>query len=92
MTSPVKRGRFLSERVLCRPVSALPIGQVPPLPAAGPETAMRDRLAAHTKDPACAGCHKLMDPLGLAFEMYDHTGKLRSKPVDSSGALADSGN
>jgi hypothetical protein len=54
---------------------------------------MRERLARHRDDPACSGCHKLMDPVGFTLENYDATGKWRTvetgTPVDPSGGLPD---
>jgi hypothetical protein len=91
---PVQRGRFISESLLCRPVPDLPIGLVPVIPA-DPKMTLRERLAMHSKD-ACWSCHKLLDPLGLAFEQYDHLGRYRTteagKPVDASGEITSSGN
>jgi hypothetical protein len=59
---------------------------------AGPTAAtMRDRVAEHRRNPACAGCHRLMDPVGFALENYDAVGRWRSHeggmPIDSSGSL-----
>ena len=52
---------------------------------------MRQRMAAHTKDPICASCHKQMDPLGFAFENYDAIGRWRDKDgrfdIDPAGKL-----
>ena len=52
----------------------------------------RQRLEAHRVEAVCAGCHSLMDPLGLAFEQYDGTGAMRSTdngvPIDPSGNFA----
>jgi len=61
---------------------------------------MRERLSEHRKNPACAGCHARMDPLGFALENFDATGKWRitesngpadktHNPIDASGQLAD---
>jgi hypothetical protein len=54
---------------------------------------MRDRLAAHRDSPACAGCHRLMDPVGFALENYDGVGRWRTadddRPIDASGGLFD---
>jgi hypothetical protein len=51
----------------------------------------RDRLVAHQKQPHCAGCHKITDPLGLTLENYDGLGTYRTTenraPIDSSGVL-----
>jgi hypothetical protein len=54
---------------------------------------MRERMAEHRANPACAGCHKLMDPIGFSLENYDGVGRWRSaedgKPVDAAGSLPD---
>jgi len=56
-------------------------------------TSVRQRLAQHREDPACAACHDLMDPIGFALENYDAVGRWREYEgeieVDSSGALPD---
>ena len=53
----------------------------------------RERLAKHRDNPACASCHKLMDPVGFAVENYDAIGRWRTVeggvPVDASGKLFD---
>jgi len=74
------------------PPSPPPPG-VPPLKegSAGKVLSMRERLAEHRDSPACAGCHRLMDPVGFALENYDAVGKWRTSEggaaVDSSGSL-----
>src|SRR5207237_2971880 len=54
---------------------------------------IRDRLAQHRANPACAGCHKLMDPAGFSMENYDAVGRWRTsadgKPIDATGGLPD---
>jgi hypothetical protein len=59
-------------------------------PAADYKT-QRDRVAAHLQEPACAGCHKLTDPMGLALENFDGGGRFRDNergnPIDTSGTL-----
>lgn len=87
---PVRRGRFVNEKLLCQPVPEAPIGTIPPLPELGPDATMKERLSLHRRDPACAVCHNLLDPVGLAFEMYDDAGRRRTTPVDTSGKLAGS--
>jgi hypothetical protein len=51
----------------------------------------RERLAAHSTEPSCAGCHRVMDPLGLALENFDGAGQFRATeneaPIDTSGML-----
>src|SRR5207237_5305584 len=68
---------------------------VPPLkpnPTAGPQT-MRQRMEEHRANPACASCHKMMDPIGFALENFDGIGKWRTREagqkLDASGQLVD---
>ena len=57
---------------------------------------MRERMAEHRANPACAGCHKLMDPIGFSLENYNAVGRYRSaedgKAIDASGGLPDGSN
>jgi hypothetical protein len=93
-TSPVMRGKWLLENLLGAPPPAPP-PDVPALPdsAASAPTSIRERMEQHRKNPACASCHAVMDPLGFALENYDAIGRWRTvadgQPVDSSGALPD---
>jgi hypothetical protein len=73
-----------------------PPPNVPPLKDTedtGRVLTMRERMAQHRANPACAGCHKLMDPVGFALENYDATGRWRTAenglPVDAAGGLPD---
>src|SRR5262249_34217317 len=54
---------------------------------------MRDQMAEHRANPACATCHKAMDPIGFALENFDAVGAWRDdeagSPIDASGELAD---
>jgi hypothetical protein len=90
-TDAVSRGRFLREVLLCQQLPEPPanLNVVPPPPDG--KLNMRERLARHSADPSCATCHKLMDPLGLAFEIYDGIGRFRTtdlgKPIDTAGTL-----
>ncbi len=79
--SPTLRGRFLRERLLGQVISPPP----PTVntagfeaPEAGAHRTMRERLSQHANDPACAGCHLLMDPPGLGLEHFDGLGRYRS--------------
>ena len=89
-TSPVIRGHWVLENLL---------GVPPPPPPPNVSTfdqevidsslSMRDRLEAHRANPACSGCHSLMDPLGFALENYDAVGRWResegTEPIDAAG-------
>ena len=53
---------------------------------------MRERMEQHRANPACSGCHQLMDPIGLSMENFDAIGRWRTRteagsPVDASGGL-----
>mgnify|MGYP002777847024 CR=1 FL=1 len=89
-TSPVKRGKFVLEGLLC---------QSPPPPPPGVDTKLdpvvgktqREILEAHREKPECVGCHLAMDPLGFGLEHYDPLGAWRDLdnglPIDPSGTL-----
>ncbi len=92
-TSPVKRGKFVLEKVLGTPPPPAP-KDVPPLPEDTPEVkglTMRQRFEAHRNNAACASCHAFMDPPGFAFEHFDAIGRYRDRdegrPVDAAGRL-----
>jgi hypothetical protein len=94
LSSPTLRGKALRELLLCEPVPAPP-GNVNF--AAAQDThnpdfkTMRARLTAHRTDPTCAGCHKLMDPMGLALENFDSDAGYRTSEngqlIDTRGEL-----
>ena len=95
-TSPVVRGKWILENLLGTPPPP-PLPDIAPLrPAsfAGKVLSMRERIAEHRRNPVCASCHSMMDPLGLALEQFDGVGRWRSvdesgAPIDASGALPD---
>lgn len=95
-TSPVLRGKWLLENVLGTPVPPPP-PNVPPLEenrAGAVPKSVRERMEQHRKNPACAVCHNVMDPLGFSLENFDATGAWRAQteagtPVDASGVLVD---
>lgn len=80
VTSPTRRGNYVTSRFLCDEVPPPPPGVVPVLPEdpGEPET-LREKLARHATDPTCASCHTAMDPIGLAFEHFDPIGKYREQ-------------
>jgi hypothetical protein len=78
-TSPTVRGYFVREHFLCNQIPDPPPGtnsNLPPLSVDRPQT-NRDRLQEHMINRTCAGCHSLMDPIGLGFEKFDAIGKRR---------------
>lgn len=86
-SEPIYRGVFV-RALMCQPTPDPP-NNVPPAPeVAGPSTG-RERLEAHRAAPQCAACHRLFDPIGLAFENYDGVGLYRDteqgKSIDASG-------
>jgi len=88
--SVVHRGITVRENLLCTPIQPPPPQvMATALPPAQGTTA-RDRFAAH-ETGSCAGCHSLMDPIGLAFENYDGLGKYRTTDggvtIDASGQV-----
>jgi mono/diheme cytochrome c family protein len=95
-TSPVLRGKWILENMLGTPPPPPP-ANVPPLPdngSGGKILSMRERMAEHRANPACSGCHQLMDPAGLSLEHFDAIGRWRARTeagtaVDSSGGLPD---
>jgi cytochrome c551/c552 len=94
-TSPVLRGKWILENILGTPPPPPPPGAMAVL-AENEESAnqsVRERLEIHRRAPACAGCHRVMDPLGFALENFDGIGEWRVKEVggavDPGGQLAD---
>ena len=89
----IRRGRWIRERLLGGGIPDVPITVDAMLPDE-PKHTLRERMRV-TREEYCWTCHKKMDPLGLPFEMYNHAGVVRltelDKPVDTSGAIIDSG-
>jgi hypothetical protein len=91
----VQRGKWILENLLGSP-PPLPPPNVPPLKensTGAAVTSVRERMEEHRSNPTCAGCHKIMDPIGLALENFDGVGQWRSMdsgfPIDASGQLVD---
>ncbi len=93
-TSPVIRGKWILENILGTPPPPPP-ADVPTLKdnTVSSTLSVRERLAEHRRDVACAGCHKLLDPPGFALENFDAVGRWRTseegKPLDATGGLPD---
>ena len=89
----IRRGRWVRERLLGGGIPDVPITVDAMLPDE-PKNTLRERMRV-TRQEYCWTCHKKMDPLGLPFEMFNHAGLYREteleKPVDTTGAIIDSG-
>ena len=97
-TSPVTRGVWILENVLGAHVPAPPPVTIPPLEEAAGDVdfeslSVRELMELHRSKPFCEGCHKIMDPVGLAMENYDVVGRWRTveggTPIDASATLVD---
>jgi len=88
-SSPTRRGKFIREMMLCQSIPTPP-PDVTPFPDAAPGTA-REKLTSHRQNPACSGCHAIMDPIGLALEHFDGIGAFRANDkglvIDATGEL-----
>ncbi len=88
-SSPIHRGLLVRERLLCQHLPPPPVNLDISPPPVDPELSTRARYAQHSDDPACAGCHALIDPIGFAFEHFDGIGRWR--PDDGAHAIDASG-
>lgn len=90
-SSPTLRGKYIRERLLCLQIPPPPPTVNTTLPDSSSAPTARDRLQIHRTDPACAGCHSLTDPVGLALENFDGIGAFRENEngvaIDPSGEL-----
>jgi Protein of unknown function (DUF1592)/Protein of unknown function (DUF1588)/Protein of unknown function (DUF1585)/Protein of unknown function (DUF1587)/Protein of unknown function (DUF1595) len=94
-TSPTNRGNWILKNLVGTPPPPPP----PNVPALGEKKtsmealSVRERLAIHRSNPACASCHNLMDPVGFSLEHFDALGRLRTLedglPINASGIMPD---
>jgi len=98
-TSPVVRGKWVLDNLLSAPVPPMP-NNVPPLNEdanrGGRILTMRERMEEHRRNPTCAACHKIMDPIGLSMENFDAVGAWRTRDggtlgtaINATGELLD---
>ena len=95
-TSPVFRGKWILDNLLGAPPPPPP-ADVPSLPepkGGATPNSIRERMAAHRRNPVCAGCHTSIDPAGFALENFDAIGRWREvdeslSPIDPAGSLPD---
>jgi mono/diheme cytochrome c family protein len=93
-TAPVLRGKWILENLVGTPPQPPPanFALAEDEVGAAPKT-IRERMERHRASPACAGCHRVMDPLGFALENFDAIGAWRTRdgrlPIDASGELTD---
>jgi len=89
-SSPIYRGKFVREVLLCQQLPAPP-ANIPKPPEVDPDVSTRERLRQHEVDPSCKGCHTMLDPIGFGFEHFDAIGRYRTSDggdsVDASGEL-----
>jgi hypothetical protein len=92
-TSPVKRGKWVMEQLLCTAPPAPPPGVEGIPEEVNPNASLRDRFEQHRANPTCASCHAIMDPIGFSLEHFDGVGAFRTKDsgydIDASAVLPD---
>jgi hypothetical protein len=90
-SSPIKRGLFVRDRLLCQDLPPPPANLDTTPPGLDPTLTTRARFGKHTASAACSGCHQFIDGVGFGFEGFDGIGQLRTVenglPVDTSGEL-----
>ena len=90
-TTPILRGKYVRQVLLCDDLPPPP-PEVPALAEATAGLGERERLAQHRADPACSGCHALLEPLGFGLSHFDAIGQYRTtdaagQPIDATGVI-----
>jgi hypothetical protein len=90
-SSPVFRGKFVREQLMCDMLPPPPNDLVIVPPELDPEKTTKEQFEEIGANPACAGCHNLMNPIGFIFEHYDGIGQWRDqqngKDIDATGEV-----
>jgi len=90
-SSPVFRGKFVREQLLCQTLPLPPANLVIEPPDLDPSKTTREQFEEIGANPDCASCHALMNPIGFGFENFDGIGLWRDtqngKPIDSTGEI-----
>jgi hypothetical protein len=94
-SAPTIRAAWVLNSLLCMDIAPPTNVVIAPLPEADPNvTSVRELIEAHRNNPACSGCHNIVDPVGLGMEQYDGIGRFRPQyengdPIDTAGTLPD---
>ncbi len=89
-SSPIKRGRWVSDRILCETIPSPPAGLAIEPIVLSEEVSVRDALEQHRSDPTCSTCHAFLDVLGMGFEEFDGVARRRTEAMlDTLGELPD---
>jgi hypothetical protein len=90
-SSPIRRGLFVRSKLLCQTMPPPPPNVDTTPPGLDPSLTTRARFDRHSTDPACKGCHNLLDPVGYGFERYDGSGAYRAQEagmdIDAAGEV-----
>jgi uncharacterized membrane protein YgcG len=90
-SSPIHRGKFVRERLLCQKLAPPPPNLKVVPPAVDPTLTTRERFAAHSSQEPCKSCHRMLDPVGFGFERFDGIGRPRATenglPIDAHGEI-----
>jgi hypothetical protein len=90
-SSPIRRGVFIRERILCDPLPPPPPDVDTTPPDLDPTLTTRQRFALHTESSECAVCHQKIDGIGFGLENYDQNGRFRLAeqgiPIEVSGRI-----
>lgn len=90
-SAPIMRGVQVLRQVLCAELPPPPANVKFAIPEPSKDTTTRARFEQHEADPACSGCHQVIDSIGFGFEKFDGVGRFRDaengQPVDASGKL-----